>query len=126
MPDSLGKFVITVFVLAFGFMAWRAWQIKQASPAWPSVDGEMLVSMARPFNTQNAEPEAGKNDWRAEVLYRYTVDGVTYEGHRLQAFGHHYFSRAEAESALAPFPVGALVKVYHDPAKPNVSVLIPG
>ncbi len=126
MPDSLGKFIVAAFVLVFAFVAWRAWQIKVASPQWPSVEGDMLVSRARPFNMQSSEPEAGKNDWMAEVHYRYTVNGVEHEGRRLQAFGRHYFSRDEAESALAPFPVGARVKVFHDPARPDVSVLIPG
>ena len=107
-------------------MAWRAWQIKQASPRWPSVEGEVLVSRARPYNEQPYEPEAGKHDWMAEVRYRYSVNGIGHEGNRLQAFGRHYFSREEAEQALAPYPVGARVKVFHDPARPDVSVLIPG
>jgi Protein of unknown function (DUF3592) len=126
MPDQLGKYIAAAFVLAFCFLAWRAWQIKQASPQWPSVEGEITESRARPFNAQSGEPEAGKNDWMAEVRFRYSVQGVTHEGNRLQAFGRHYFSREEAEQALAPYPVGARVKVFHDPAQPEVSVLIPG
>lgn len=126
MPDQLGKYIVVAFVLAFGFLAWRAWQIKQASPTWPSVEGEIIESRARPFNQQSGEPQAGKNDWAAEVRYRYSVGGQTHVGHRLQAFGRHYFSQAEAEQALAPFPVGARVRVFHDPDQPDVSVLIPG
>lgn len=126
MPDQLGKVIIAAFLLAMAVLAWRAWQIKQASPRWPSVEGEVLVSRARPYNEQPYEPEAGKHDWMAEVRYRYSVNGVSHEGNRLQAFGRHYFSREEAEQALAPYPVGARVKVFHDPAHPDVSVLIPG
>lgn len=126
MPDQLGKFIIAAFVLAIGLLAWRAWQIKQASPRWPSVEGEITESRARPFNAQNGEPEAGKNDWIAEVCYRYRVNGVTHEGRRLRAFQPHHFSREEAERALAPYPVGARVRVFHDPERPDVSVLIPG
>ena len=126
MPDQLGKFIIAAFLLAMAVLAWRAWQIKQASPRWPSVEGEVLVSRARPYNEQPYEPEAGKHDWMAEVRYRYSVNGIGHEGNRLQAFGRHYFSREEAEQALAPYPVGARVKVFHDPARPDVSVLIPG
>lgn len=126
MPDQLGKVIIAAFLLAMAVLAWRAWQIKQASPRWPSVEGEVLVSRARPYNEQPYEPEAGKHDWMAEVRYRYSVNGVSHEGNRLQAFGRHYFSREEAELALAPYPVGARVKVFHDPARPDVSVLIPG
>lgn len=126
MPDQLGKYIVAAFVLAVCFLAWRAWQIKQASPGWPSVEGEITQSRARPFNEQSGEPEAAKNDWMAEVRFRYTVQGVTHEGQRLKAFGRHYLSREEAEQALAPYPVGARVPVFYDPARPDVSVLIPG
>jgi hypothetical protein len=126
MPDQLGKYIVAAFLLAIAFLAWRAWQIKQASPSWPSVEGEVIESRARPFNVQSGEPEAGKNDWMAEVRYRYSVAGQAHVGNRLQAFGRHYFSRTDAEQALAPFPVGARVRVFHDPDQPDVSVLIPG
>lgn len=126
MPDTLGKYIVVAFVLAFAFLAWRAWQIKQASPAWPSAVGEVIESRARPFNAQTSEPEAGKNEWLTEVRYRYTVNGVVRTGNRLRAFSPHHFTRAEAEQALQAFPVGARVPVYYDPGQPDVSVLIPG
>lgn len=126
MPDQLGKYIIAAFVLAICVVAWRAWQIKQASPQWPSAEGEIVESRARPFNQQTGEPEAGKNDWIAEVRYRYSVQGVAHEGRRLRAFEPHHFSREEAERMLAPYPVGARVRVFYDPARHDVSVLIPG
>lgn len=126
MPDQLGKYIVAAFVLAVCFVAWRAWQIKQASPGWPSVEGEITQSRARPFNEQSGEPEAAKNDWMAEIRFRYTVQGVPHEGRRIKAFEPHHFTREEAEHALAPYPVGARVRVFYDPAHPEVSVLIPG
>ena len=53
--------------------------------------------------------------------------GKTYTGTRLRAFGRNHSSEAEALQELAPFITpGQAVKVYYDPAKPSVSVLIPG
>lgn len=42
MGDQLGKLLLVALVAGFGLLAWRAWQIRQASPNWPTVEGEML------------------------------------------------------------------------------------
>jgi len=126
MSDDLGKVLLLAFVLVFGVLAWRAWEVKQASVQWPSVEGVMLVSQPRSQHLNSAEPEGAQHDWVSEVRYRYSVNGVSHTGDRLRAFGRRHMSREEAMQELAPFPVGAKVKVYFDPAKPDSSVLIPG
>ena len=126
MSDDLGKILLLAIVLIAGFFAWRAWEVKQASPRWPSVEGVMLTSQPRAVHDNPAEPESAKHDWVSEVRYAYTVDGVSYTGDRLKAFGRRHMTKEEVLQELAPFPVGARVKVYHDPAKPGSSVLIPG
>jgi hypothetical protein len=126
MSDDLGKILLLAFVLVFGVLAWRAWEVKRASPSWPSVEGVMLVSQPRSANPNDAEPEHVRQDWFAEVRYRYTVNGVSHTGDRLRAFGRQHLMREDVLQELAPFPVGAKVKVYFDPARPERSVLIPG
>lgn len=126
MSDDLGKILLLAIVLIAGLLAWRAWEVKRASPQWPSVEGVMLTSQPRAMNANPAEPEAAQHDWVAEVRYAYTVDGKAYTGDRLQAFGRRHMTKEEVLQELAPFPVGSNVKVYHDPAKPESSVLIPG
>lgn len=126
MSDDLGKILLLAIVLIAGFFAWRAWEVKRASPQWPSVEGIMLTSQPRALHANPAEPDGAKHDWVAEVRYAYTVNGVNFTGDRLQAFGRRYMTREEVLQELAPFPVGARVKVFHDPAKPGNSVLIPG
>ena len=126
MPDTLGKYIVVAFVLAFAFLAWRAWQIKQASPNWPYVEGEMLVAKARARNETGEQSGTPTHEWFTEVRYRYTVNGTTYTGDRLRALGLNHFDEQQALQELAPFPVGQKVKVYCDPAKPSSSVLIPG
>ena len=126
MSDDLGKILLLAIVLIAGFFAWRAWEVKQASPRWPSVEGVVLTSQPRAVHDNPAEPESAKHDWVSEVRYAYTVDGVSYTGDRLQAFGRRHMTKQEVLQELAPFPVGARVKVYHDPANPGRSVLIPG
>jgi hypothetical protein len=126
MPDDIGKYLLIAFIIGFGFLAWRSWQIKQASPTWPFVEGEMLESRVRAHNETGDQHGTLAREWFTEVRYRYTVDGVSYTGNRLRAFGPRHTDEQQALQELAPFPVGQKVKVYYDPAKPSSSVLIPG
>lgn len=126
MPDDLGKYLIIAFIVGAVYLAWHAWQIKQASPNWPYVEGEMLVAKARARNETGEQSGTPTHEWFTEVRYRYTVNGTTYTGDRLRAFGLNHFDEQQALQELAPFPVGQKVKVYYDPAKPSSSVLIPG
>ena len=126
MSDDFGKILLLAIVLIAGLFAWRAWEVKRNSTQWPSVEGVMLTSQPRAMHDNPAEPESAKHDWVAEVRYAYMVNGIPYTGDRLQAFGRRHMTKEEALQELAPFPVGAHVKVYFDPAKPQSSVLIPG
>jgi len=126
MSGDLGKILLVGFVLLFGTLAWHAWRDRQASRAWPSVEGEILRSRPRTHNVSESQIATPNHDWDVELSYQYVVNGTTYTGHRLQAIGPRYFSEQEAAQALLPFPVGARVKVYYDPAHPQSSVLIPG
>ncbi len=126
MFEDLGKYLLIAFVVFFGVLAWRAWQIRQASPEWPYVEGEMVSTRVFAQNETGGDRGVSTHEWYTEVHYRYTVNGQTYTGNRLRAFGLHHFSRDQAEAELTPFPVGARVKVYYNPNKPSESVLIPG
>lgn len=126
MSDDIGKFIVIGFVLLFGVLAWRAWQIHQHSPEWPYVMGEVTLSRAYSQNDFGEDLGTPNHRWQTEVQYRYEVNGIPMTGKRLRAFGRHHFTQEEAEAEIAPFPVGKQVKVYYDPAKPGTSVLIPG
>ena len=126
MSDDIGKYIVIGFVLLFGALAWRAWQIRQHSPQWPYVMGEMTVSRAYSQNDFGEDVGTPSHRWQTEVQYRYEVNGVALTGQRLRAFGRHHLTQEEAEAELAPFPAGKRVKVYYDPANPGTSVLIPG
>lgn len=126
MSDQLGRLLLVALVVGFGLLAWRAWQIRQASPSWPTVEGEILVSRAYPRNESNDGHGTPTHHWLVEVQYRYTVQGTPYTGDRLKAFVPPLPDEASAQAWLAPFPVGARVRVHYDPARPAVSVLVPG
>lgn len=126
MPDDLGKYLLIALALGIAALAWRSWQIKQGSPGWPFVMGEVLEARAKARNETNDSSGTLTHEWYTEVRYRYTVNGETYTGNRLRAFGLHHMDEAQALKELAPFQPGTMVRVYYDPAKPSSSVLIPG
>ena len=126
MSDEMGKLILIAVITLFAVLGWRAWQMRQASPQWPSVMGEMLSARAVARNETGDGSGHDMHMWHSEVRYRYVVQGQSYTGNRLRAFGYNHSSEAESLKELAPFPVGKPVKVYYDPAKPSVSVLIPG
>jgi Protein of unknown function (DUF3592) len=126
MPTDLGKILIALIVIGLAMLAWRSWQIKQTSPQWPWVEGEMLEARARARNETGDQRGTPTHEWFTEVRYSYTVDGVAYTGKRLRAFGRQHFDEQQALAEIAPFQAGQRVRVYYDPAKPSSSVLIPG
>lgn len=126
MSGDIGKFIVIGFVLLFGALAWRAWHIRQYSPQWPYVMGEITLSRAYSQNDFGEDVGTPSHRWQTEVQYRYEVNGAPLKGNRLRAFGRHHFTQEEAEAEIAPFPVGMRVKVFYDPARPATSVLVPG
>jgi len=126
MNDQIGKLLLAALVIGFGLLAWRAWQIRQASPARPTTEGEILVSRAYPLNESHDGAGTPTRQWLVEVTYRYSVAGQTYTGDRLRAFVPPLSDEASARALIAGFPVGARVPVHHDPERPERSVLIPG
>src|SRR5690606_20531536 len=94
MPADLGKLLLIAVLAIVAVLAWRAWQIKQGSPNWPHVMGEMLEARARARNETGDQRGTPTHDWFTEVRYRYTVNGQTYTGTRLRAFGLNHMDEA--------------------------------
>jgi hypothetical protein len=126
MPDDIAKYLLIAMALGLGFLAWRAWQVRQASPSWPTVEGEVLASRVRPRNETGTQHGSQSRQWVIDLRYRYVVAGQTYTGQRLRAFERYHADEASAQQELAPYPAGAKVRVYYDPDRPASSVLIPG
>lgn len=108
-------------VWAAGPEAYEAWRGDQ-TVGWPRVEATVVshaVAIPWPW-------EAG---WwryrRAEVTYRYRVDGAEYEASRVRYQQPADGRRAsEALSAArANYPVGSVVEARYDPASPSRAVL---
>jgi hypothetical protein len=88
------------------------------SMGWEQMPGTVVSSEVEDAWDTTGERYAGR------VVYTYEVDGVTYEGNQLDLRGSAYVgNREDAERLLLPYPVGASVMLYVNPADPARSVL---
>jgi hypothetical protein len=115
MNDDLVKWIMGAVVALVAVLLWRAWQDKQASVDWPWVDGVVT----------QCEAEVGVS-WRLRLRYDYEVGGTRYVGDRLRAMPERFPTKEDALVYEQRFKPGQKVRVFHDPAKPSSSVLIPG
>ena len=117
--QGLGILCPMFFPFGAFFWAQSRWNMARAraSRRWPTVPGVV----------QADEVEQRQNSlvvfYKLALRYRYEVDGISYEGDRVQ-FGPVRVTAKELIEALAKrYPPGAQVNVYYDPNDPSTAVL---
>jgi len=108
------------FALIAAFACWLSFQQMQASSKWPSTKGKITVSKLVTPNPMKS------NNKKAKVLYAYRVGAGTYSGSRIKYANTTGSAQHYQAALIAPYPVGADVDVFYDPANPKVAVLEPG
>lgn len=119
---AMGGVVLLLWVM--GPEAYEAWRGDQ-TVGWPRV-------MATVVSHELASPWPWEAGWwrrpRAEVTYRYQVEGLEYESGRVGYQGPAGELRASEalRAARANYPVGASVEARYDPSNPARAVLTAG
>jgi len=106
-----------IFLIAFPFALWKAWQniqLAKASTSWPTVSGTVTAS------------ERAKVMFRKQprVLYSYSVNGTPFVGNRISFAGG--YPPKETDAILSRYPVGREVVVSYAPDKPAETTLETG
>ena len=106
-----------IFLIAFPFLLWKAWQTHQtakASVSWPTTTGTI------------ATVERVKRLFRSlpRVVYAYAVDGKDYRSERV-SFASGYRPK-EVDEVLSRYSVGQTVPVHYKPEQPGEAVLEAG
>lgn len=106
-----------IFLVAFPFLIWKAWQTHQtakASASWPTTSGTVRTV------------ERFKRLFRSlpRVVYTYSVDGKDYTSERI-SFASGYRAK-EVDAVLSRYSAGQTVPVHYQPERPSEAVLEPG
>ena len=120
-----------LFAVALGVATiWQIYvfRLANASATWRRTEGLVLNAY---FDERRSYDEDGRDDqyndtFSANVHYRYSVAGKTYESTRLWYRATWLRSFAAATDALRGVHKGKPVVVYYDPHNPARSVLITG
>jgi len=113
--------------IAVGFgLAWyarRIWKLASASQTWPKTTGKVLKSSV--LESESTDQQGNSvTMYHAQVAYEYEVDGMRYEGKRIQFGGPAGSGNiGKAQAITARFPLDAAVDVFYDPVNPSMCTL---
>jgi len=96
----------------------------KASLSWPSVDGEISHSAVL-YQTSTNSSTGETSTYKADIAYRYKVQGKSYSSSRIALLDLASSSR-NAQTVVDRYPDNASVQVYYNPADPSDAVLEPG
>jgi hypothetical protein len=118
-----------VATMVFGATLWWAMNTTskiRASASWPATDGE-VISAAVARDSTRIRGGGYNHFFRADITYRYRVNGKAYESDTFM-FGvpHSFSNQAEAESEVSTYAVGRHVEVHYDPANPASATIHTG
>lgn len=108
----------------FGYAVKIAGKAKQ-SLSWPSIEGEIAHS-AILLQTQTAPTQGSEVTVKADISYRYKVNGRNYSSSQISLLDFSSSSSARARTIVSRYPDNSKVDVYYNPADPSEAVLEPG
>lgn len=93
------------------------------SLSWPSTEGEVAHS-AVTYQTDSSQTTGGTT-YKADVSYRYKVNGVDYSSSRI-ALLDLVSTTGRAQNIVERYPDNSKVEVYYNPTNVSEAVLEPG
>lgn len=124
MKDAGGlqALLVAVAVTGAGLLWWGASARRKAraAQAWQTVKAQVIES--RPVRVRYG---TGRPHFAPRLVYRYELNGHTYQGGRLRLVPQGSFDELEIGAMLVPYPAGATIAVRIDPADPAYSVVEP-
>jgi hypothetical protein len=121
--------VSTGFGLFVTLMALASWRSARQESQWPVARGRVIRSEVEKFEWWDDEDSGrhrGRLGYRADVIYSYEVDGLTYQGDCPEGVAVSSSSPDLARRTTAKYPVGSEVEVHYNPLSPGESVVNPG
>ncbi len=119
-----------ICLLAGAIGAWQGY----VTQSWPTTEATLVTNALETTTETQTIPMTdrlrGGIQEKVEVetlalAYRYSVDGVTYEGHKLEPWDYGLPGKAK-ERAIASLGPGGVHPVSYDPRDPRRSYLVAG
>lgn len=118
--QSIAALFVVVGLMTLAAGAWQ-YRAGRAVATWPATAGEIIANDLVPVEQRGRSVTVVE---AVRVVYRYTVDGQTYESDRVSLDARPARAdRPEGERRRVTYPMGTAVTVYYDPADPARSVL---
>lgn len=112
-------------ILILLLLAGRGRGAAKQAQSWPTTTGQILFSGTEPRRSHSSEGGYHTSHYPV-VQYAYQIGGQVFQSNRLHmGTDIGYGLKRQAEKTVAPFPVGAVVPVYYNPANPADAVLNP-
>jgi len=107
----------SALVLGFVFLVWGISQLwtSHQSKSWAHAQGVV-------YQSEWVENHLNHGEGTANIAYRYSVGGQSYEGTNILPGTNEYLT-PDIQAKLRQYPVGANVTVFYDPADPQDSAL---
>jgi len=105
--------------VVFTWLLWRSYQLAEETRRWTPVPALIVTSQ---LITDRVTPNSPIS-YRADIHYRYTLEGKTYTGHRVKRVEGNSSTLEKPQAQLADYPVGKSATCYVDPAHPDHAVL---
>lgn len=119
-----------ILALVGGIGAWRGW----LTTSWPVTEATLVLNRLETGETTRTVPMTDRlrggirETVETETLaltYRYAVDGVVFEGHKLEPWEFGLPSRSKMQTTAA-MGEGAKHRVAYDASDPRRAYLLPG
>lgn len=100
------------------------YELAVASHGWPTATGE--IRSAKLNSVRIPMGKGSRPGFRADIVYRYRVDGQRYGGSTIY-FGYRPTEvRGDSSRWIEQFVAGTSVEVLYHPDRPKISTLLPG
>ncbi len=104
---------------AFTFFLWLSFHRAQETRTWTQVPCIIITSQ---LDTNRVTPDSPVT-YKAEVRYRYNVNGVIHTGTRIRRVNGRTADKPKAELAVATYPVGTSKTCFVSPTDPEMAIL---
>jgi len=105
--------------LVFTALLWRSYQRAAETRHWTEVPALIISSQMITDRPTPHSPIA----YKAEIHYRYTVDGKTHQGDHVKRVEGVSSDPEKPRASLEKYPAGKRTVCYVNPASPEVAIL---